>query len=74
MQPLDRETFFVVLPFGEKNESFFAVQYPGGLRSVRTCRPVRTISTMKNMLRKCCQPNHAGNPTGALSGWDACPS
>ena len=44
------------------------VQYAGGRRSVRTCRPERMISTMRKTLKKCCQPSQAGSPTGAPSG------
>ena len=39
-----------------------------GRFSVRTCRPERMISTIRNVLKKCCQPSHGGMPTGAPSG------
>jgi hypothetical protein len=39
-----------------------------GRFSRRTVRPVRMISTIRNTLKKCCQPSQAGNPTGAPSG------
>ena len=39
-----------------------------GRFSVRTCRPDRMISTIRNVLKKCCQPSHGGMPTGAPSG------
>ena len=44
------------------------VQNESGLGVERMSHPERTISNMKNMLRKCCQFSHAGNPTGAPSG------
>ena len=39
-----------------------------GRFSVRTCSPLRMISTIRNTLKKCCHPSHGGIPTGAPSG------
>ena len=62
------EYFFGVLPLAENSESLRGVKFAGGRCSERICRPVLMISTMRNMLRKCCQPSQAGMPVGADSG------
>src|SRR5690625_1567881 len=65
------ETYLGLAPGGEEKEFFLAVQWAAGFRSSRTWSPLRTMSTMKNMFKKCCHPNHAGMPVGATSGCDA---
>ena len=51
----------------------FGVQKAAGRFSVRTCSPDRMMSTIRNTLKKCCQPSHAGSPTGAPSGSSVSP-
>ena len=53
------------LPRGDQN----AV----GRFSVRTCSPERMISTIRNTLKKCCQPSHGGMPTGRPRAADTRP-
>src|SRR5690625_3635195 len=47
---------------------FFDAQKASGRSCFRTRYPDRMMSTIKKMLKKCCQPSHPGNPTGADSG------
>ena len=54
----------LVLPLG----LFLGAQNTAGRFSWRIVRPDRMISTIRNTLKKCCQPSHAGMPTGAPSG------
>ena len=68
------EYFLGGAPFAENSEFSFGVKCAGGRCSRRICRPVRMISTIRNMFRKCCQPSHAGSPMGADSGCLGCPS
>ena len=55
-------------PLVLRGPSLLRTQVAGGRVCVRTSQPERMISTIRNMLKKCCQPSHAGNPTGAPSG------